>query len=228
MKVAQVMTCGVISIAPTDSVMKAAHLMLQYDLSGFPVLDRGKLVGIMTEGDFLRRVEIGTEQQDRPRWIELLFPGRLAEEYARAHGRTVQEVMTRNVVTVAEDAPVEEAVQLMEQHHIKRLPVVRNEGVVGVISRADLVRAFLARSSGAAAVPLSDREICQKLLATLESEPWAPRGLVSVTVENGIVDFEGVVCDDRQRLALRIAAENIPGVGQVHDERLRLYPGALE
>ena len=96
MKVAEVMTRGVISIAPTDSVIKAAQLMLQYELSGFPVVNRGKLVGIVTEGDFLRRVEIGTGRKPRARWIELLLaPGELAEEYAHAHGRKVEEVMSQ-------------------------------------------------------------------------------------------------------------------------------------
>ena len=228
MKVADVMTSGVISIAPTDSVMKAAHLMLQYDLSGFPVVEHGKLVGIMSEGDLLRRVEIGTEPHNRPRWIELLFPGRLAEEYARAHGRTVEEIMTRNVVSVSESASIEEAVRLMEQHHVKRLPVVRGEAVVGIISRADIVRAFIRQSSYAAAAPLSDTAICEKLMATLDNEPWAPRGRVNVIVEQGIVELEGVISDDRQRVALRIAAENIPGVKEVRDHRLRHDSGALE
>src|SRR5208282_4251086 len=124
MKVADTMTRGVISLAPEDSMHKAAKLMLQYEVSGFPVVDRGKLVGIITEGDFLRRVEIGTERR-RARWIEVLAgPGRLAEEYAHAHGRKVGEVMTREVVTVAEEASLEEAVGLMESHRVKRLPVL--------------------------------------------------------------------------------------------------------
>jgi CBS domain-containing protein len=138
MKVAEVMTRGVISIAPIDSMKKAAQLMLQYDMSGFPVMDRGKLVGIVTEGDFLRRTEIGTERH-RTRWIELLVaPGQLADEYAHAHGRKVEEVMTRDVVTVAEDASLEEAVRLLERHHIKRLPVVKGGAMVGILSRANL------------------------------------------------------------------------------------------
>jgi CBS domain-containing protein len=172
MKVADVMTRGVISIAPTDSMSKAAHLMLQYEMSGFPVMDRGRLVGILTEGDLLRRAEIGTECRHHRRWIELLLaPGRLAEEYAHAHGRKVEEVMTRNVVSVDEDAPLEEVVQLMERHHIKRLPVVRSGAMVGIVSRADLVHAFIVGSSKTAAAALSDRSICERLMATLDTEP---------------------------------------------------------
>ena len=151
MQVAEVMTRGVISVAPADSVIKAAQLMLQYDLSGFPVLSRGKLVGIITEADLLRRAEIGTERKPRVRWIKfLLAPGRVAEEYARSHGSKVEEVMTRNVVTVAEDASLEAAVRLMERHHVKRLPVVKGHAMVGIISRANLVHAFVAASSKSA------------------------------------------------------------------------------
>ena len=99
--------------------------------------------------------------------------------------------------------------------------------MVGIVSRADLVHAFIVGSSKTAAAALSDRSICERLMATLDTEPWAPCGLVNVTVENGIVDFDGVICDERQRLALRIAAENIPGVKEVSDHRVRLDPGAL-
>src|SRR6266568_4019121 len=165
MDVADVMTRSVISIAPDDLMRKAAQLMLQYDVSGFPVLDRGELVGIITEGDFLRRGETSTERH-RTRWIELLAgSGRLAEEYAHAHGRKVGEVMTRDVVTIAE---------------------------------------------------------------ALNRQPWAPHGSVDVVVENGVVGLLGVILDERQRDALRIAAENIPGVKEVHDHLLELDRGAVE
>lgn len=224
MKVVDVMTRGVISIAPGDSMTKAAQLMLQYDMSGFPVVDRGKLVGIVTESDFLRRAEIGTERPRR-RWIELLTdPGQLAEDYAQAHGRKVQDVMTREVMKVEEDASLEEVVRLMERHRIRRLPVVRGDAVVGIISRADLVHAFIVGSPKAATVPVSDQAIRDALMATLARERWAPRGAVGIVVENGIVDLEGAISDERQRVALRIAAENIPGVKEVRDHRLNLDP----
>jgi len=227
MKVAEVMTRGVISIAPADSMRKAAQLMLQYDMSGFPVMDHGKLVGIVTEGDFLCRAEIGTERH-RTRWIELLVaPGQLAQEYAHAHGRKVEEAMTRNVVTVAEDASLEDVVRLMERHHIKRLPVVKGDAMVGIISRANLLHAFIVGSSKAATAPVSDAAIRNALAAVLDKEPWAPHDGVNAIVENGIVNFGGVIRDERQRLALRIAAENIPGVKEVRDHRLELDPGTV-
>ncbi len=228
MKVADVMTRGVISLASDDSMRKAAQLMLQYEMSGFVVIDRGKLVGIVTEADFLRRSETGTERH-RGRWIEFLVgPGRLAEEYAHAHGRTVDEVMTREVVTVAENTSLEEAVRLMEHHRIKRLPVVKGDAVVGIITRANLLRAFLMGSPKTPAPPVSDAAIHEKLVAELDEKPWAPRGSFSAVVENGVVDLQGIISDERQRVALRIAAENIPGVKQVRDHLLELDRSAVE
>ena len=143
MKVADVMERGVISITPESSVTKAARMMLLYEISGLPVIDSsGRLVGIVTEGDFLRRAEIGTERH-RKRWVELLVDiGPLAEEYAHSHGRKVEEVMTRDVVTVTEDASLEEVARLMERHRIKRVPVLRDAQVIGIVSRAN----FLPRS----------------------------------------------------------------------------------
>ena len=146
--------------------------MLQYDMSGFPVVDHGKLVGIVTEGDFLRRAETGTERH-RTRWIEFLTgPGRLAEEYVHAHGRTVDEVMTREVVTVAEAASLNEAVQLMERHRVKRLPVVKGDAVVGIVTRANLLHAFIVGSPKTTAEPVTDAAIREKLAAELEKQPW--------------------------------------------------------
>jgi len=218
MNVADVMTRGVISLSPDDSLQKAAKLMMQYEVSGFPVMDRGKLVGIITEGDFLRRAETGTERR-RTRWIEFLTgPGELAGEYAHAHGRKVGDVMSRDLVTVTEDAPLEEAVGLMESHHVKRLPVVRGDALIGIISRGTLLHAFLAAWPKLTAAATSDDTIREQLAAELDREPWAANCSIYVTVTNGVVDLRGAVHDERQRAALRIAAENIPGVKQVRDD----------
>ena len=148
MNVGDVMTRGVISVSPADTMQKAAQMMLQYDLSGLPVLEQGRLVGIITEGDFLRRSAAGEEQRG-PRWIEFLAsPEQLAHEFTDAYRRTVRDVMTRNVITIDPDEPLSEAVRLMEQHSVKRLPVVRGEAIVGILSRANLLHAFLSAASG--------------------------------------------------------------------------------
>jgi len=218
MKVADMMTRGVLSLTPEDSVRKAAELMLRYDINGFPVLDRGKLVGMITQGDFLRRVETGTERH-RPRLAEFFAdPGRLADEYVHSHARTVGEVMTRDVVTVEEGASLDRAVELMERHHVKRLPVVKGDAMVGIISRVNLLHAFLVGSPKDASAPLGDAAIHSELSAEFERQPWVSRGSIEATVENGVVVLRGMIRDERQRAALRVAAENIAGVKQVIDQ----------
>ena len=143
MKVQDVMTQYVISVGPDDTIARAIRLMMQERISGLPVLDgTGKLVGVVTEGDFLRRAETAT-QRKRPRWLELLLgPGRLAEEYVQTHARKVGEVMTPDPVTVTEETPLEDAVEMMEKKRIKRIPVVRGDKVVGIISRANMLHAL--------------------------------------------------------------------------------------
>lgn len=140
MKAKDVMTHCVVSIAPGASVLEAIARMISHQVSGMAVIDAdSQLVGIVTEGDFLRRVETGTEAPRR-RWLELLLgPGSRADEYARAHGRTVQDVMSRDVITVGKETPLREVVRLMEEHGVKRIPVIDDGRVAGIVSRADLM-----------------------------------------------------------------------------------------
>lgn len=222
MKVSDVMTPSVISLAPGDSMLKAARLMVQYGVSGFPVLTQGKLVGIITQGDFLRRAEIATERTHSTG----VSVGQLAEEYTRAHGRKVGEVMTRDVVTVSPDACLEEAVVLMERARVKRLPVVKDRVLVGLINRVNLLHAFIVSSSEVAATPVSDVDIKDILTATLDVEPWAPHDPLNIVVKDGQVDLEGFISDERQRIALCVAAENTLGVKGV-SEHLKLNPAAI-
>ena len=143
MKVSDVMTRRVVSVTPEATIRHAIRLMLDNHISGLPVIDdKAKLVGIVSEGDFLRRSEIGTERK-RSRWLgALLGPGEPANDYVHSHGLKVKEVMTRKPITVQEDAPLDQVVHLMESRSVKRLPVVRGEKVVGVVSRANLMRAL--------------------------------------------------------------------------------------
>src|SRR5215468_4495533 len=132
MKTTDIMTRNVVSVQPATTILQAAQLMLQHRISGLPVVDRdGQVIGIVTEGDFLRRAETGTQRQ-RPRWLEFLIgPGRLAEEYVRSSSRRVEDVMTRSVHAIDEDMPLSDIVDLMERHRIKRLPVLRDRRLVG-------------------------------------------------------------------------------------------------
>jgi CBS domain-containing protein len=219
MKVSDVMTRGVLSLAPNDTMLKAARLMMRYGVSGFPVLERGKLVGILTQGDFLRRAELATERARAPSSEAPV--GELAEHYTHTHSRKVGEVATREVATVTPDASLEEAVAIMDRARVKRLPVVKDGALVGIINRANLVHAFIVNSPEPAGSHAPDNEIRDVLLNVLASELWAPREAFVVAVENGRVEFEGVICDERQRTALRVAAENTDGVREVSDH-LRL------
>jgi len=225
MKVADVMTREVVSIAPEASVMEAVRLMLQHKISGLPVIDgSGRLQGVVTEGDFLRRVETGTERK-RSRLVEfLLGPGRLAEDYVHATGRKVGEVMTPDARTVAENEPLEKVVHLMERYRIKRLPVVRGDKVVGIVTRQNLMRALASFALAAHPVAADDATIRERLLAELKRHAWAPVGLIDVVVKDGVVKLSGALTDERERQAIRIAAENIPGVKKVEDHLVWIEP----
>ena len=225
MKAADVMTREIVSIAPDASVMEAVRLMLQHKISGLPVIDAaGTLQGVVTEGDFLRRVETGTARK-RSRFVEfLLGPGRLAEEYSHASGRKVSEVMTPDVHTVTEEASLEQVVHLMERHRVKRIPVVRGGKMVGIVTRKNLMRALASFALSAQPVAAGDVEIRARLLAELKKHAWAPVGLIDVAVKDGVVKLSGALTDERERQAIRIAAENIPGVKKVEDHLIWIEP----
>ena len=225
MQVRDVMTGNVISVKTDDSILTAARLMLQNRISGLPVVDaNGALVGVVTEGDFLRRGEIGTTKH-RPKWLEfVLGPGRLAEEYVRETGRKVEQVMTPNPYTISEDATLETVVKLMERHRIKRLPVIRNGQLVGIVSRANLLHALasLAREMPAAAG--DDTAIRDRIVAALAAQRW---GLaINVVVKNGVAEVWGTIMDERVREACIVTVENVAGVKAVHDHLVWIEPSS--
>ena len=227
MKTSDVMTRSVVTIQPNAGLLDAIRLMLGQRISGLPVVDaNGVLVGMLTEGDLLRRAETGTVWQ-RPQWLEFLRgPGRQAEDFVRANGRRVEDVMSRDVQCVTEDTLLDEVVALMEKRHFKRLPVLRDGEVVGVISRADLLRALaekLSRVGVGAAV--SDEGLRAAVEAALRRQPWAARGMVTIVVTDGVVSLEGVVFDEAEQAAIRVAVETVPGVKSVRDN-LAFQPAA--
>jgi CBS domain-containing protein len=215
MKAKDIMAQHVITVAPDASILEALRLMLQHRISGLPVVDKnGTLAGIVTEGDFLRRAETGTERK-RPRWIEfVLGPGTLAKDYVHSHARRIDEVMTTIVRTVAEDAELYDIVAAMEKFGVKRVPVMRGRELVGIVSRANLLH-VLASLSVAAPRPETDEAIRDAVLAELDRQSWAPRHMIDVVVRNGIVELWGAVIDSEQRNAARVAAETVPGVKAV-------------
>jgi CBS domain-containing protein len=219
MKAKDVMTSPVTSVEPDASIWQAVRIMLQRRISGLPVINKdGRLVGMVSEGDFLRRAETGTQQR-RSHWLDfLLGPGRLADEYTRSHGRKVQDIMTSDPVTVTEDTSLDAIVRTMEKRRIKRLPVVRGNDVVGIVTRANLVHALAGVARELMPTTTSDEAIRERLLNELaKEEAWAPVGLIDVMVRDGVVDLWGTITEARQRQALIAAAENVPGVKAVHD-----------
>lgn len=218
MRATDVMTQNVISIEPGATIVQAARLMLQNDISGLPVIDdSGRLVGVVTEGDFLRRVETGTSRR-RSRWLEYLFgSGRIADEYAHSHGRKVREVMSPEPRTITEDTSLEEIVRMMERYRVKRLPVMRGKLVVGMVSRANLVHALVSLSRDAEPPAGGDTAIRAAIYDELKKQSWVYVALLDIVVRNGIVELFGSVTDDRQRQALIVVAENVPGVKEVRD-----------
>jgi len=218
MQAKDVMTSSVISVAPDAPVLEAVQIMLQRHISGLPVVDKaGRLVGIVTEGDLLRRAETGTQRR-RPRWLEFLIgPGRLADEYTRSHGRKVEDVMTRDPLTVTEETPLEVVVKMMEKRRVKRLPVLRGNAVVGIVSRANLLHALAGIAHEAKPAAASDQVIRDRIVTELAGQPWAPVSLVNVIVRNGVVELWGTITDERERQAMIVAAENVPGVKSVAD-----------
>ena len=223
MQVRDVMTGKVISVMVGDSILVAARLMLQNRISGLPVVDAGgNLVGVVTEGDFLRRGELGT-QRGRPKWLEfLLGPGRLASEYVHAFGRKVGEIMTTDPIFVSEDDSLQTVVELMERRHIKRLPVMRDGRLVGIVSRSNLVHAVVSLARDAQAPAGDDTAIRNQVLKAIGNQPWARQ--VMVAVEGGIVEFSGVILDEHVRRACIVAAENVAGVKEVHDHLVWVEP----
>jgi CBS domain-containing protein len=218
MKAKDIMTSPVVTVEPDVGVLQAVRIMLQRRMSGLPVVEKdGRLVGIVTEGDFLRRAETGTQRR-RPRWLEFLVgPGRLAQDYARSHGRKVNEVMTPDPITIGENASLDEIVKLMEKRQIKRVPVVRGDKVVGIVSRANLLHALASVARETKPAERDDEAVRALILAELAKEPWAPAMLINPVVRDGVVELWGTITDERERPALIIAAENVPGVKAVHD-----------
>jgi CBS domain-containing protein len=224
MKAADIMTKPVLGIAPDAPLAQAIGLMTEHRVSGLPVVGPdGAIVGILTEGDLLRRVETGTEGPPQSWLSRLINPHREAADYIQTHGRRVGEVMTTKVLTVDAEAPVSEIVTLMQQHHVKRLPVVTGGRLVGVVSRADLVRR-LGEALAASDAVAGDGAIRQAIRAAMDRQPWASGHNVTIDVQDGVAQLDGCMFDMRERDALTVLAENAPGVKRVENRIVCIEP----
>ena len=226
MYASDIMTKPVISVTPQTAIMEAAQLMLQHRISGLPVVDEdGAVIGMLTEGDLLRRNETGTQRRHM-HWLEwLISPGRLARDFTNANARKVGEVMTNDVVSAAPQDALEDIVRLMERHRIKRVPIIEDHELVGIVSRANLVRA-LVRAMAKPVKPetITDAEICGQILGEIDKQPWSPRAGVTVEVKEGVGELFGTITDERERAALQVLAEGTPGVKVVRDHLVWVEP----
>ncbi len=221
MKASEIMQRDVITATPAMAIADAVHLLTTHRISALPVVDEGgTVVGLLSEADLLRRVELGTETQ-LPAWRALLAgAGRMAADYVRTHACKVDEVMSSPVISVSPDTELSEVVALMESRRIRRVPVLEDGRLVGIVTRADLMVALERLLPKANTRPVADAELRRQVLAALKAQRWVPRTSFDVRVENGVVELIGLIQDPRERDAARVLLENMPGVRAVVDRLL--------
>jgi CBS domain-containing protein len=228
MKAADIMTTSVVCIKPDATILEAARLLLSERISALPVVDGdGRLQGLVSEGDLIHRAEIGSEKP-KSRWKALFEEGStLARDYLKAHGRVVADVMSHPVVMVEEDTDVSVVAARMDQFGIKRLPVVREGKVVGIVSRANLLQALIAAPVAAAAPAVDDAALRQQIMEKLDREPWSPSMVRNVIVQDGNVEIWGHADSTAQCEACRVLVAGIPGVKAVTNHMVVTPRGLL-
>lgn len=228
MQAKDVMTTDVITVTPDTQVANIVKLLLEHHISAVPVVDSdNQVLGIVSEGDLIHRPELGVKSR-RSRWLSFLLEDEeLSAEYVKTHGTHASEIMTRPVVTVLEDMSLGEIAELLEKKRIKRVPVVREGKLVGIITRVDLLRGLADYWDQHTTAPsMDDQAIREKLLETLREE-GIPDNYVNIVVTDGVVHLWGLVKSDQERQALHVAAENTPGVKAVEDHIGRMHSGTL-
>jgi CBS domain-containing protein len=224
MRAIDVMVRDVVTVRPGTDVAAATKLLAEHDVSALPVLDKdSNLVGVLSEADLIHRAEIGTEKH-RPWWLEAVTGATtLAEEFAKSHGKKVSEVMTTDVISVTEDTPLSEIAALFERKRIKRVPVVKDGKLVGIVSRSNLIQALASVVGRVDQHDEKDRQIRIELLSRLKDQKWTGFGERNVTVGNSVVHLWGLVGSEEERKALLALAEGVPGVSRVSDEMIQAY-----
>jgi CBS domain-containing protein len=225
MKASDVMNRHVVTIGPGASLEEAARVMIENRVSGLPVVnDAGAVVGMITEGDLMRRAETSTAA--RASWLAaFLSAGRVAEDYVRSHARRVDELMGGEVISVTPEASLAEVVAVMESRRVRRVPVIDGGHLVGILARADLVRALMTLMPGSGEAPaIADAQIRARFLKEVDDQRWTPRVGVDCEVKDGVIELHGLIADERLRTALRVIAENIRGARGVRDHMICIEP----
>lgn len=224
MNATDVMVRNVVTVHPETDMAEAVKLLAEHDVSALPVLDgMGNLVGMLSEADLIHRVEIGTEKH-RPWWQEAVTgASTLAADFAKSHGKKVGEIMTTGVVSVSEDTPLSEIAATLERNGVKRVPVVRDGKLVGIVSRSNLIQALASVVGRVDQHDETDRQIRLELLSRLEQQSWTDFGSRNITVGDRVVHLWGLVGSEAERKALRVLAEDVPGVTRVVDEMIPAY-----
>lgn len=219
MQARDIMTTDVIAVAPEATVAEIAATLVDNRISAVPVVDDQKrVVGIVSEGDLMRRSEIGTEPRHSWWLVAMTSTDQLAEEFAKTHGVKAAEIMTADVTTVTEDASIGWIAELLETRKIKRVPVVRDDRLVGIVSRANLVQALTTLKEKVIELPSADdRAIHDALEEATKKETWAATAQVNFVVADGVVHIWGMIASAEQKKALVVLAENISGVVSVED-----------
>jgi CBS domain-containing protein len=226
MNVAALMSTNIVSVLPSTTLADAVRIMIANRVSGLPVLESdGRLVGMITEGDLLRRTELESEGK-QPSWLKVfLMPARVAADYVATHGRHVSEVMTPNPISISPATDLAEVARLMLHKHVKRLPVLEAGRMVGIISRSDVLRA-LARKLVEVPDERTDEEISTYIKNEIAHAKWAPKSSIKIEVKEKVVNLEGTIFSDEERQAVIVIAENAPGVKEVQDHLIFVDPSS--
>ncbi|MEZ5786338.1 MAG: CBS domain-containing protein [Xanthobacteraceae bacterium] len=218
MKASDIMSTDVVTVGPDANVQQVADLLVKHRISGLPVVDAsGRVVGLVSEGDLLRRADAGTGHE-RSWWLKLLIGSEgLAREYIHEHSRQVSDVMSREIITASPDTPVSDLAEILEKHRIKRVPIVKDGKLVGIVSRANLLHGLVSLRNEIPAKPVADSELREVIQARIRAEPWISASLVNVTVTSGTADIWGIVDTSAEKKALRVLVETTPGVTAVND-----------
>jgi CBS domain-containing protein len=224
MRAGDVMVRDVVTVRPDTDVAEAIKLLAEHDVSALPVLgEAGNLAGMLSEADLIHRVEIGTEKH-RPWWQEAVTgASTLAADFAKSHGKRVGEVMSTGVISVSEDTPLSEIAALFERKRIKRVPVVKEGRLVGIVSRANLIQALASVVGQIDEPDETDRQIRLELMARLQQQRWTDFGSRNITVSDRVVHLWGLVGSEAERKALLALAEGVRGVSRVSDEMIAAY-----